>query len=167
MIYMNSDSLNAQLGALVKVFDKFPKHIAKKHIGASMKRALKFAIPILKANTPKGGSKRASVKDGKPVKGSRGGALRRAATTRSKFIGKNKSGFTIGTLGFKYGTDSRNAIWQEFGTKKGIEPKLFMQKTYDQVKDQVAGQLARELALALEAAAREQAPFVEGSYRRK
>ena len=167
MIYMNSDSLNAQLGALVKVFDKFPKHIAKKHIGASMKRALKFAIPILKSNTPKGGGKRASVKDGKPVKGSRGGALRRAATTRSKFIGKNKSGFTIGTLGFKFGTDSRNAIWQEFGTAKGIKPRAFMEKTFNQVKDQVAGNLARELALAAEKAAKDLAPGVDQHYRRK
>ena len=178
MIYLNSDSLNAQLGALVKVFDRFPKSIAKKHIGAAMKRALKFAIPILKANTPKGGStgKQAAMKRdarGHFIKGSgairktRGGALRKAATAQSRFIGKNRSGFTIGTLGYKYGAESRKAIWQEFGTKKGIEPKLFMQKTYDQVKDQIAGQLARELALALEAAAREQAPFVEGSYRRK
>lgn len=167
MIYMNSDSLNAQLGALVKVFDQFPKHIAKKHIGASMKRALKFAIPILKANTPKGGGTKASVRDGKPVKRVRGGALRRAVVAKSKYIGTNKSGLTIGTLGYKYGLDSRNAIWQEFGTAKGIQPKGFMAKTYDQVKDQIAGNLARELALAVEAAAKDLAPGVDQQYRRK
>jgi len=178
MIYMNSDSLNAQLSALVKVFDRLPKHTAKKHIGAAMKRALKFAIPILKSNTPKGGPKIKTAATTRNAKGQftagsgakkrvRGGALRKAAIAQSRFIGKNKSGFTIGSLGYKYGTESRKAIWQEFGTQKGIEPKLFMQKTYDQVKDQIAGRLARELALALEAAAREQAPFVEGSYRRK
>lgn len=178
MIYMNSDSLNAQLGALVKVFDKFPKHIAKKHIGAAMKRALKFAVPILKANTPKGGPKIKTAATTRNARGQftagsgakkrvRGGALRRAATTQSKFIGKNKSGFTIGTLGFKYGTDSRNAIWQEFGTAGGIKPKLFMQKTYNQVKSQVAGNLARELALAVESAATDLAPGVDQQYRRK
>jgi len=171
MIYLNSNSLNAQLTALVKVFDQFPKHIAKKHIGAAMKRALKFAIPILKENTPKRGStgKQAAIKrkGSGAIRRTRGGALRKAATAQSKFIGKNKSGFSIGTLGYKYGTESRKAIWQEFGTKKGIEPKLFMQETYDQVKDQVAGNLAKELALAVEKAARDLAPGVDQHYRRK
>ena len=178
MIYMNSDSLNAQLSALVKVFDELPKYTAKKHIGASMKRALKFAVPILKANTPKGGpsvKKSATTRNSKGqfTAGSgaktkvRGGALRRAAVAKSKYIGTNKAGFTIGTLGYKFGYESRKAIWQELGTSKGIQPKGFMAKTYDQIKDQIAGRLAKELALALEAAAREKAPFVEGRYRRK
>ena len=178
MIYMNSDSLNAQLGALVKVFDQFPKHIAKKHIGASMKRALKFAIPILKANTPKGGPKTKTAATTRNARGQftagsgaktrvRGGALRRAAITTSKFVGKNKDGFTIGSLGYKYGFESRKAIWQEFGTAGGIKPKSFMEKTFNQIKDHVAERLAEELALAVEKAARDLAPGVDQQYRRK
>ena len=178
MIYLNSNSLNKQLTALVKVFDRFPKHIAKKHIGAAMKRALKFAVPILKSNTPKGGStiKTAAVtrnSRGQFLTGSgkkrkvRGGALRRAVVAKSKYVGTNKAGFTVGTLGYKYGTESKKALWLEFGTKMGVKPKLFMEKTYNEVKGKVAANLAKELAAAVESAARDLAPGVEQGYGRK
>ncbi len=164
MISMNSDSLSAQVGALVKAFDNLPKAIAKKHMKSAMKKALKFAVPVLKANTPKGKAQRGA--DGKKIKGS-SGSLRRAVTVRSKFIGKNKGGFTVGAIGYKHGLQSRNAIWVEFGTKKGIEPQHFMAKTYDQIRGQVSGELTRELATALEKAAKDLAPGVEQNYRRK
>ena len=163
MISMNSDSLNAQVGALVKAFDTLPKHIAKKHLKSAMKKALKFAVPVLKSNTPVGKGYRDS--SGKQVKGSKG-ALRRAVTVRSKFIGKNKGGFVVGAIGYKHGLQSRNAIWVEFGTKKGIEPQHFMAKTYDQIRGQVSGELTRELAHALEMAAKDSAPGVDQNYRR-
>lgn len=164
MISINSDSLNAQVGALVKAFDTLPKHIAKKHMKSAMKKALKFAVPVLKSNTPKSKGKKGA--DGKKIKGSSGG-LRRAVTVRSKFIGKNKGGFTVGAIGYKHGEQSRKAIWVEFGTARGISPQGFMDKTYNQIRGQVSDELTRELAHALEMAAKDSAPGVDQNYRRK
>lgn len=164
MISMNSDSLSAQVGALVKAFDTLPKHIAKKHLGAAMKRALKFGVPILKSNTPKSKGKKGG--DGKKIKGS-SGSLKRAVITKSKFIGRNKDGFTVGALGYKYGLQSAKAIWLEFGTARGIKPMGFMDRTYNQIRGQVSDELTRELAHALEQAAKDSAPGVEQNYRRK
>ena len=161
---MNSSSLGAQVGALVKGLEKLPMHIAKKHMKAAMKRALKFGLPILRSRTPVGKGLRDG--DGKRVKGSRG-ALRKAVTTKSVFVGKNKGGFVVGGLGYKYGMQSRKAIWLEFGTNKGIEPRRFMEETYNQIKGQVAGELVRELKNAMEKAAKDTAPGVDQHYRRK
>ena len=179
MIYLNSDSFDAQLSALASAFDKFPKHIAKKHIGAAMKRALSFALPTLRRNTPKAkatGNKSGLKRNasGHFIKGTgqvtgkkKTGGLRRAAIATSKYIGTNAAGFTIGSLGYKFGAESRKAIFLEFGTKHGIEPRLFMAKTFDAVKDKVKHKLSLEMMFALEKAARDLAPGVDQKYRRK
>ena len=164
MISINSDSLSSQVGALVKAFDNLPKSIAKKHMKSAMKKALKFAAPVLKANTPKGKAQRGA--DGKKIKGS-SGSLRRAVTVRSTFVGKNKGGFVVGAVGYKHGEQSRKAIWVEFGTARGISPQGFMDKTYNQIRGQVSEELTRELAHALEKAAKDSAPGVDQNYRRK
>jgi len=124
---------------------------------SALKKALKFAVPVLKANTPKGKARRGA--DGKKIKGS-SGSLRRAVTVRSKFIGRNRDGFVVGAIGYKHGEQSRKAIWVELGTSRGISPQAFMDRTYNQIRGQVSDELTRELAHALEMAARDSAPNV-------
>jgi len=171
--------MDAQLSALANAFNSFPKHIAKKHLGAAMKRALKVALPVLKKNTPKTkttGNKSALKRNasGHFIKGTgqvtgkkKTGDLRRAAIATSKYVGTNIAGFTIGCLGYKFGAESRKAIFLEFGTKHGIEPRLFMKNTYDSTKDAVQNKLSLEMMFALEKAARDLAPGVDQKYRRK
>lgn len=154
MISLNWEGMNGDIGDLMNSYAKLPRHIAKKHLQAAMKRALKDAVPVLKAETPKGGSRRVVGQEGKQ-KAKRGGALRRAATAKAKYYGKNDSGTVAGTLGYKAGTESRKAIWLEFGTSRGIEPRRIVDRVMKRVSGPIRGKLAREMAAALEKAANE------------
>lgn len=166
MISLNWKTVEGEIGALMQSFAKLPRHIAKKHLQAAMKRALKESIPVLRKNTPKGGTKvvrSATTRNdrGQFTAGSgklskvRGGALRRAVTTKSKYVGKNKDGFVVGTLGYKGGTESRKAIWLEFGTSRGIEPRKMVERSMKEIGPRVSARLARDMAIALERAASE------------
>jgi hypothetical protein len=162
-----SGNPNAQIAALIARYAELPRHIAKKHLQAVMKRTMKDGIPVLKSMTPKGSTRntRAGFKrdaGGKFVAGSRkkmrvrGGALRRAVTTKAKYIGKNASGIVYGTIGYKAGFESRKALWLEFGTKN-IKPRQIMEKFRRQYGTPAAGKLAKEMRAALEKAVREMA----------
>jgi hypothetical protein len=86
--------------------------------------------------------------------------LRRSVITKSRYIGRNRDGVVIGALGYKAGPESRKAIWLEFGTKKGIEPRKMIEKTMQEYDGPVKAILLTEMANALEKAAKE----LEGQY---
>lgn len=158
MITLDWQGMQGQIGALMGRWDALPRHIAKKHLKAVMKRALRPGVPLLRKLTPKGGTKR--VRSG-IVRGEqkqnfkrRGGALRRAATVKSKYIGKNKSGVVYGVVGYKAGFESRKAIWIDQGTKF-VSPREIMEKFRQAFKGPAQSILIREMKKALEAAARE------------
>jgi hypothetical protein len=158
MISLNWKTVEGEIGALMQSYAKLPRHIAKKHLQAAMKRALKEGVPILKKNTPKGATRvvRSSAASGsRRLAKVRGGALRRAATTKAKYIGRNKDGVVVGTLGYKYGAESKKAIWLEFGTSRGIEPRRMVQRSMAEVRPKAAKRLVVEMALALGEAAKE------------
>lgn len=139
------------LSELIYRFNELPRHIAKKNMGAAMKRALRDGVPILKKYTPPIGSGR-----GRRKKGARStGALRRSVTVKSKTVtGTHGTAVVYGVLGYRYGWDSRKAIWQEFGTKK-MQGKLMVQHALRDYKGPAITILTRELGRSLEAAARE------------
>lgn len=161
MISLNWEGMSGQVGELMKAYDDLPRHIAKKHLKAAMKRALKPGVPILKKNTPK--QKTRITETGKV----KGGALRRAVTTKAKYIGRNKDGVVVGVLGYKAGSESRKAIWMEFGTKSGVEPRRMVEKSMSAIGPAAAAALVVEMTKALDAAARDKAPGVAQAYRRK
>ena len=165
MIVLNWTTMTGQIGALMARYAELPRHIAKKHLQASMKRAMKDGIPKLKALTPKGTTKikRSALKrgsGGRFVAGSgkkmkvRGGALRRSVRAKSRYIGKNRDGVVFGTIGYKAGFDSQKAIWLEFGTKNNVRPRQIMDKFRRSYGGPAATKLAREMRKALGAAAR-------------
>jgi hypothetical protein len=154
-------NIEGEIGALMKRYEALPRYIAKKHLKAAMKRATKPAVPLLKSNTPVG---RTKVVKRKIVRGQfkdnvkeRGGALRRASTSKSIFKGKNADGRVIAVLGYKYGWESRKAIWLEYGTSRGITPRRMVGKTMDTFKGPATVALVAELRLALERATKEAA----------
>lgn len=166
MISLNWDRMNGQIGGLMARYHELPRHIAKKHLQAVMKRVLKEGVPVLKSLTPKGSTrtKKAALKrgaGGRFVAGSgkkmkvRGGALRRAATVRSKYIGKNKDGRVYGVVGYKAGAQSRKAIWLEYGTSRGIEPMKIIEKFKQRYTGPAKSKLVSEMAKALKKAAAE------------
>jgi phage gpG-like protein len=153
MISVNWAKLLGEFGDLAKAYESLPAHIAKKHLLASMRRAIKASggVQKLRANTPPVNTRRGRRKKGekRPT-----GELRKSVTTKARWIGRNKDGAAVAGLGYKYGIASRKAIWHEFGTTrmKGI---AMMQRTFDSIKDQVASRLSVELKNALEKAASE------------
>ena len=159
MIDLNWKQMDGQIGALMKRFDELPRHIAKKHLVAAVKRAAKDGIPILKATTPvrKTRTVRSAVVRGQVKQNvrRRGGSLRRAAIVKATYKGRNKDGSVVGTLGYKYGPESRKAIWLEFGTSRGVAPRGIMEKTMRAYGGPAAAKLASEMSLALEKAAKE------------
>ena len=152
MISLSFDkqAADGQIAALMARFKELPRHIAKKHLQASMKRALSTGVPILRRHTPPIGSRK-----GRKKKGDRStGALRRAVTTKAKFIGRNADGIVYGVVGYKYGMQSKKALWLDAGTVK-IEPRKFMDSFLAEYSGPCSERLAVEMAAALEKAAAE------------
>lgn len=159
MISLNWGTMQGEIGALMARFDELPRHIAKKHLVAAVKRAMRDGVPVLKALTPVGKTKtiKAAIRRGqlKTNFKQRGGALRRAVTTKAKYIGRNKDGIVYGVVGYKAGFESRKAIWLEFGTSRGVSPRNLIEQFRARYGGPAATRLAAEMAAALEKATNE------------
>lgn len=172
MISLDWQGMNGQIGALMGRFNALPRHIAKKHLKAVMKRVLRDGVPVLKRLTPKGKTRtvKATIKRGEFKQNfkRRGGELRRAVTVKSKYIGRNKDGVVYGVVGYKAGLESRKALWLDQGTKR-ISPREIIAKFRQQYGAPAASALIKEMKKALGAAARELASGMNSnpSYRRK
>jgi hypothetical protein len=153
VIYLDDRKMEREIADLAKSYQTLPKHIAKKHMLAAMRRSVMKSkgVSILRQNTPPVGTRRGRRRKGEKRST---GELRRSVTTKAKWIGNNTTGVAVAGLGYKYGWNSRKAIWHEYGTtwQKGIG---MMQRTFDQIKGKVASSLAGELAAALEKASAE------------
>jgi phage gpG-like protein len=153
MISVNWEKLLGEFGDLAKAYESLPTHIAKKHLLASMRRAVKASggVQKLRANTPPVNTRRGRRKKGEKRST---GEMRKSVMTKARWIGRNKDGWAVAGLGYKYGMASRKAIWHEFGTTrmKGI---AMMQRTFESIRGQVSSRLAAELRDSLEKAANE------------
>lgn len=179
MITLRVTGFRRDLDSLLVALWQLPGHIARKHLKAAIRRALKPGVPILKSITPKGGTKTvrsAVVRDkggrfqagsGKKVK-QRGGALRRAATSLARVDKRDGTGY--GVLGFKAGMQSRKAIWLEFGTSRGVTPRKIIAQLMTRFGGPARQELTNELRNALQKATKELASGKSkggGGYRRR
>lgn len=154
LISINADAMTEEIAALIARFRELPRHIARKHLAAAMKRAMKPGIPVLRRNTPPIGTRRGRRKAGE--KAASTGALRRSVIAKAKAVpGRSGAGVAYGVLGYRHGMESRKAIWLEFGTRRGIAPRRMASKSLDEVRGPAAAALTREMAVALEKAAAE------------
>lgn len=152
MITLHWEGMRDDIGSLMARYAELPRHIAKKHLQAAMKRALKPGVPTLRRNTPPLGTRR-----GRRRRGSLStGELRRAVKTKSKYKGKNASGYVYGVLGYG-GTEmaTKKAIWHEFGTSRGGKAKRMVANTMVTAGPQAEAILVDEMKKALEKAAKE------------
>lgn len=152
MINLNWQGMQGEVGAMMRRFNELPRHIAKKHLIAVVKRVGREGVPKLKANTPVGRKMKANAKG--VVKMRRSGDLRRAATTNARYKGRNRDGYVTGTIGYRYGTESRKAIWLEYGTTR-MAARGMVARTMQSWGGPAATKLAAEMAVALEKAAKE------------
>jgi hypothetical protein len=151
----NSYDANDHIGALMKAYRNLPRHIAKKHLKAAMRRVLKPGVPILRRHTPPLGTRRGRRKAGEKAQST--GSLRRAVTTRAGQTGRNSDfdAFVYGVLGYRAGPESRKAIWLEFGTSRGGPRYDMVGKAMKEFGNPAANLLAQEMATGLEKAAKE------------
>ena len=148
-----SNRRNAECGVEICCFDELPRHIARKHLAAAMRRAIRPGVPTLRQMTPPIGVKRGRRKAGEKPKTT--GALRRSVTTTAKAYVRGRSGSVVGKVGYRLGFESRKANWTNFGTKTGVRPQSFLEKFELVYQGPAAQGLAHELAISLERAASE------------
>ncbi len=150
------NNAQAEIEALMGRYAALPRHIAKKHLQAAMKRTLKDGEPILRSLTPPVGAKRGRPKKGAFVPQNKStGKLRRAVTTKAKYIGRNADGVVYGVVGYKAGMESRKAIWLEYGTRRGIRPQRIIGQFMQRYAGPSLVRLQKEMAAALDKAANE------------
>jgi hypothetical protein len=145
--------LDVQIKALMSRYKALPKHIAKKHMMAAMRRCLNQGVPVLRKHTPPLGLKRGR----RSAKSTSTGALRRAVTVRTGMTGSNTdwNAFVWGILGYKAGDQSRKAIWLQYGTSRGGPIYDMVGKAMQEYGPVASSRLAAELAAALEKASKE------------
>lgn len=167
MILLSTGDIDGQIAALMERFDALPNHIARKHAGAAVKRAMKGMVPILKKNTPKRG-KRIVFNNRRPggeygVTKIKGGSLRSSVAMKSTYVRTKGVGSTVtGVVGYRSDkkdpyngiSQGRKAIWLEFGTKHSFARGM-VAMTLRQVGSVSAARLAAEMSIALEKAANE------------
>jgi hypothetical protein len=149
MISIFLSPLDREIGGIVTAIKRLPAHIARKHLTAATAKAVRPEMKELKKNTPPaGGGRRGRRKKGQ--KGSTGALRRSVAVFSAK---KKEAGYVV--LGYRAGEQSRKALWLEYGTSRGLEPKRMMETTLKQIRPKVQKRLPQELRKALAAAVKE------------
>ena len=137
---------------LMNRYRALPKYIAKKHLGAAMKRVLARGVPILRSVTPPVGTKRGRRKKGFKTRST--GELRRSVTVRTGMTGKNDDFdmFVWGCLGYRYNGQNRKPIWMQYGTSGGTSGYNMIGQAMKIMGPVSAAELANAMATALEKA---------------
>lgn len=168
MIKFEAAEMSGEIAAMMSRFDELPRHIARKHAQAAVKRVVKSAVPTLKRNTPKRAKRVVFHRRGAGGEYGatkiKGGSLRRSVTVKAEYKrAKGGGGTATGILGYRSDkrdphngsiTESRKAIWLEYGTEFAF-PRGMVEMTMRQIGKPSAQKLADEMGLALEKAAAE------------
>ena len=143
---------SAECQAMIARFSEFPRHLARKHVQAAMRRAIKDGIPVMRSVTPPVGARRGRRKKGEKRST---GALRRSVTTKAKYVSKATHGAVYGVIGYRAGFESRKAIWLQYGTNRGLASRQMLEKFHQQYDNVSLSKLTAELAAGIEKAAAE------------
>ena len=151
----NSFDGDKHIGKLMKAFRGLPRHIAKNHLKAAMRRTLKPGVPILRSLTPPLGTRRGRRKKGEKARST--GDLRRRVTTKAGQTGNNNEfgSFIWGVLGYKLKGQDRKPIWLNYGTATGGPAFNMIENAMQRMGPIAAATLAKEMATGLEKAAAE------------
>lgn len=151
----NTLDLDRHVAALMKAYRGLPRHIAKKHLKAAMRRIMKPGVPILRAVTPPVGTRRGRRAKGEKPRST--GDLRRSVAAKSGWTGGNNDyqHFVWGVLGYRYKGQDRKAIWLNYGTSRGVRPYGMIEQATAQFGPVTAKRMAEEMAIGLEKAAAE------------
>lgn len=140
-----------ELQSLLARYAALPRHVARKHLQASMRRAVKDGVPVLRSLTPPVGTRRGRRRKGEKRTT---GNLRRSVTTKAKMVGRGPTPAVYGVVGYKAGWESRKAIWMEYGTKS-VAARRMVETFLQSYRGPGLARVQAEMAAGLEAAARE------------
>lgn len=146
-----SNNPEGEIQSLMGRFYALPRHIARKHLQAAIRRTIKDGVPVLRSVTPPIGVRRGRLRQGERRST---GALRRAVTTKAKYVERNAAGTVYGVVGYRASFDSRKAIWLQYGTPK-IQPRRMAERFTQQYGGPALATIRAEMASALEKAAKE------------
>ena len=151
----NSLDGDKHIAGLMKAFRGLPRHIAKKHLKAAMRRAVKPGVPILRSLTPPLSTRRGRRKKGEKPRST--GDLRRSVMAKAGQTNANDAfnSFVWGVVGYRFKGQDRKAIWLNYGTATGGPAFNMVEKAMQQMGPVTAQKLATEMAAALEKAAAE------------
>ena len=151
----NSYDGNRHIRRLMQSYKTLPRHIAKKHLKASMRRTLKPGVSILRSVTPPVGTRRGRRRKGEKKRST--GELRRSVTVKAGQTGNNLAfgAFIWGVLGYRFKGQDRKAIWLNYGTSNGVRSYDMIGQAMSKLGPISAQRLASEMATALEKAAEE------------
>jgi|688.fasta_scaffold1100853_2 hypothetical protein len=152
-------SMNDEIGQFVQAFNGLQKNIRNKYLKSALNKTLRPGRAVLKRYTPPEGVKRGRRKKGEASKST--GALKAAVAVRTKAT----KDAVFGVLGYKAGAQSRKAIWLEFGTNKGIDPRRMVERAMQEFGPQAASTLAQNMAIAFENALKDRIPAGKGKFR--
>ena len=153
------DSIDKEIGQFVAAFNGLQKNIRNKYLKSAVRSAVSPHRATLRRNTPPTGTRRGRRKKGEKPQST--GALRRAVTV----VVRAKKDVVYGVLGYKAGTESQKALWLEFGTKRGIQPRGIIAKTMAEAGPSVRAALPAAMAKAFENALKDKIPAGAGKYR--
>ena len=171
ILAVNMTYVDAGFSDIAYRFKQLPRHVAYKHMAAAMKRALRKAraVPTLKEVCREKLNLRGTVvtkdppkrnKEGKFKKGwnrrRRGGDFLKAIdvySSKPKF-GKDPRPL-VAKVGWKYGPESKKAIWLEFGTKRGVAPRRMAEETFMRIRGSAMAGMQAEMLIALDRAAKD------------
>ena len=151
----NSFDMDRHISSLVQAFRGLPRHIAKKHMKAAMRRLVKPGVPMLRALTPPLGTRRGRRAKGQKPRST--GDLRRSVAAKAGWTGRNTdlNHFVWGVLGYRHKGQDRKAIWLNYGTRGGVRPFQMIEQAMAQFGPITAKRMAEEMQQSLEKATRE------------
>lgn len=170
ILSVNMTYVNSSFADIAARYKALPRHVAYKHMAAAMKRAVRKAqgVQVLKqvcrerlnlkgtvvTKDPPKRDKAGQFKKGWNRRRRGGDFLKAIAVTSSKPKGGKNPRPLVVKVGWKYGEQSKKALWLEFGTKH-VEPRRMAEETFNRIRGTAMANMRSELLAALEKAARD------------
>ena len=165
ILAVNMTYVNADFSDIAYRFKKLPRHVAYKHMAAAMKRALRKAraVQVLKEVCRERLNLRGTVVTKAPPKRKKDGTFQKGWNRRRRggdflqaidvYSSKPKFGKDprplVAKVGWKYGPESHKAIWLEYGTRGGIEPRRMAEEAFMRIRGSAMAGMKDEMIHAL------------------
>jgi hypothetical protein len=171
ILSVNMTYVDASFADIAYRYKQLPRHVAYKHMAAAMKRAIRKAqgVQTLKqvcrerlnlkgtvvTKDPPKRTKAGTFKKGWNRRRRGGEFLKAIAVVSSKPKGGKNPRPLVAKIGWRYGEQSKKAIWLEFGTSRGVKPRRMAEETFMRIRGPAMAGMKGELVYALSKAVKD------------